>query len=403
MKKSVNARARAIKETFKEKARIFRKKTQTTSALEKAALEWKERKGAEARKNQKEALQKEELALKPSIAETSNENTQIPKQKEQSNALEEQLSNDIEWTQYKLGNKDEQEKAEISLNTATVRALAKKIISSEWNRILGKSVGPSEIDNLEREATLWIEKKKEAKRKRIEARMERIQQKRLKKAALMEKRLAQRRKKEEEKLILTKKKDVLGEALKIFSRKLKPEKDPIDHKMAAEALKEALENVGEILDISWQEKACWVWLEPWEEMKLRKARGESIPIIYRAGIGDDLEVISFKNIKDKDERIKLRRKILFRVIESLLKGVSHNIDNEVKNKELLENTMSEVGRVVNVEKKEMGWMFSIEPWEEVRIRNIKRGGKSPILTEEINIGWKDGKLELTDNKKEVLK
>lgn len=185
------------------------------------------------------------------------------------------------------------------------------------------------------------------------------------------------------------------EALREFGQKLGAEIDSVDPWMAAEALEEALENVGEVLDIRWQEEGCWIWFEPWEEMKLRQSKGESLPIVYRAGIGDNLEVASFECIEDESERARLKKKVLIRPLKASLQEFSFGIHDKAQAKEELEKKLSKIGRVINMEREQAGWLATIEPWEEMRIRNTKRGGKSPIVTEEIKINWKDGKLEFT--------
>jgi len=379
MQKDVSARTKAIKEISREKARILRKKTVTPSSfLEKAALAWKEKKDAEERQRQKETLEKrvsEGLSFRETV---THKVIDYDKQK-LADLSREKSSDEIGWAQYKPWQKEEDKKEkQISLNTATVVAIRKKIIAAEWRRALGKPKEDNKIHDLEQEAVRWRQRKEEVKRR-----------------------------KEEMEMRINKHKEVLSEVLVTFGEKLKEKKstcpadgDTADYKELAALLEESLKNAGEVFDIDWQETECLVWMEPWDEKRRRNISGFDIPIIYRVSIDGDLRISSFEEVEDEEVIESLREELLTRPFRESLAGISFNIDREDEAKEFLEDKLSEIGRLINLERTEYGWLATIEPWEEMRRRNVKRKGNSPIVTDEIEIDWKDGKLEFASLEEE---
>jgi len=363
MGKNVSASAEAVREISREKARIFRKETATTSLLEKAALAWEKKKGMEERQEQKEKLKKE-VSEGPSFREAvAKEVVEHDKQK---------LSDETGWVQYSPWKKEEKdEKKEIPLNTATVVAIRKKLMAIEWARALGKPRQNNQFHDLERKAGMWKEKKEEKKRREEEIRMR-----------------------------IEGYKKVLYEALEEFGKKLREKKDAVDPEALSTLLEESLGNAGEIFDIEWQKSRCLIWIEPWEEKKLRRISGFEIPGIYRVEINDNFQISAFEKVEDGEAIEGLREELLTRPLKESLEGISFNIENEDEAKEFLEDKLSDIGRLINLERTESGWIAAIEPWEEMRMRNMKRGGSPPVVTDEIQISWKDGKLEFeTQNKK----
>ncbi|MFZ6016269.1 MAG: hypothetical protein ACOYU0_01385 [Nitrospirota bacterium] len=364
MEKEISVRAEAIKEISKEKDRIFRRKIESPSLLEKAALAWKKKKEAEERQRQREELKKEE-SLRSSFRELlAKEVVDYDKQR-LSDLSRAESRDEIAWVQYKPWQKEEDKKKKrIPLNMATIVALRKKLIATEWARALGKRTQDSRLHDLEREAVVWKQRKEEEKRKKEEIRMR-----------------------------IEKHKEVLNEALIEFGKRLRDQKDALDPKMASGLLEEVLENAGEVFDIEWQENRCLIWIEPWEEKKHRRIFGFDIPIIYRVEIDENFQISSFEEVEDEEVIESLREELLTKPLRESLRGISFNIDNEDKARQLLEDKFSEIGRLISLERTADGWLATIEPWEEMRLRNVKRKGKPPIVTEEIEIGWKDGKLE----------
>ncbi|MDI6889683.1 MAG: hypothetical protein QMC83_01910 [Thermodesulfovibrionales bacterium] len=364
MEKNVNVRAEAIKEISKEKARIFRKKTEGPSLLEQAALAWKKKKEAEVRQRQKETLKKEE-AFGPSFRETfAKEVVDYDKRRLSTSAKGE--SDEIGWVQYKPWQKeeDEKKKKQIPLNMATIVAIRKKLIAMEWARALGKRNQDTRFHDLEQEAAMWKQRREEAGRRKEEIRMR-----------------------------IEGHKEVLSEALIEFSKGLRDKRDTMNPKELSALLEESLENAGEVFDIEWKENECLVWIEPWEEKKLRRLLGFDIPVIYRVKIDENLEITSYEKVEDEEIIESLREEILTKPLRESLEGISFNIDNEKETQQFLEDKLSRIGRLISLERTESGWLATVESWEEMRIRNIKRSGKPPVVTEEIEINWKDGKLE----------
>jgi len=371
MEKNVNVRVEAIREISKEKARIFRKKTEGPSPLEQAALAWKKKKEAEVRQRQKEAPKKEE-AFGLSFRETFvKEVVDYDKRKLLTGPKVE--SDGIGWVQYKPWRKEEDEKKKKprSLNTSSIVAIRKKLISREWARALGKRTQDTRFHDLEREAVVWKQRKEEEKRRKEEIRMR-----------------------------IEKHKEVLNEALSEFGKSLREKKATLDPKESSALMEESLANVGEVFDIEWQENRCLIWIEPWEERKRRRIFGFDIPNIYRVEINESFQISSFEKVEDEEVIEGLRDDFLTKPLKRSLERVSFNIDNEDEAKQFLEDRLSEIGRLISLERTEGGWLATIEPWEEMRIRNMKRAGKPPIVTDEIEISWKDGKLEFTPEEEE---
>ena len=282
------------------------------------------------------------------------------------------LSDKAEWAQYKPWQKEEdKKKKEIPLNTATVVAIRKKLIAMEWARIRGKGKQNTRLYDLEREAGMWKEKKEEKKRRE-----------------------------EEIKIRIEGHKKVLYEVLEEFGKKLREKKDAMDPKALSALLEESLENTGEVFDIEWQKKGCLIWIEPWKEKKLRRISGFEIPGIYRVEIDENFQISAFEKVEDEEAIEGLRGELLTRSLRESLEGTSFNIDNEDEAKRFLDDKLSDIGRLINLERTGSGWLATIEPWEEMRIRNMKRGGSPPVVTDEIQVSWRNGKLEFeTQNKK----
>lgn len=385
MEKGVNARAEAIKEMSREKARIFRRRIEGLSLLEEAALAWKKKKEMEEGLRQKEGFKKE-LLKKLSFRQTlAKEIVDYDKQRLPTPPAG--GPDEIGWVQYKpLQKEEDKKKKQIPLNTATVVALRKKIIAKEWARALGKRTQDTRFRDLEQEAVIWQQKKEEKKRREEEIRMRIERYKELLSEALAEfgKRLRQQ-------------KDMATERLErpeeVPSEAKGQNRGAMDPKKLSAILEESLENAGEVFDIEWQENGCFVWIEPWQEKKLRNIMGLNIPVIYRVKIDENFEISSYEKVEDEEIIESLREEVLTKPLRESLEGVSFNIDNEEEAKEFLEDKLSDIGRLINLERTESGWFATIEPWEEMKLRNVKRRGKPPIITEEIEIDWKDGKLE----------
>jgi len=289
-----------------------------------------------------------------------------------------QSRDEIGWAQYKPWQKEgdeDEKKKEIPLNTATVVAIRKKLVAMEWARALGKTTRDTRFHDLEQEAATWEQKREEEKRRKEEIRM-RIQRH----------------------------KEVLSEVLAEFAKELREQKPAtMDPKKLSALLEESLENAGEVFDIGWQRSGCFIWIEPWEEKKLRRVSDFNIPNIYRVKIDQNFQIASFEKIEDEEIIESLREEILTKPLRESLEEASFDIDNEEEAQQFLEDKLSDIGRLINLERTKEGWLATIESWEEMRLRNVRRKGKPPVVTEEIEINWRKGKLEFVNADKESAK
>lgn len=64
----------------------------------------------------------------------------------------------------------------------------------------------------------------------------------------------------------------------------------------------------------------------------------------------------------------------------------------------LEGALQEIGRIIQVNKNNGEWIAQIEPWEEMRIRNIQRRGKPPIIVYQVAAKAMDRKLRISVSK-----
>ncbi len=365
--KNVSARAEAIKEISREKARIFRKETNAPSPLEKVALAWKKKKEMEERQEQKKTFKKDEFSG-PSFREALAKGV-VDYDKRR-------LAGETGWVQYSPWQKEEdKKKKQIPLNTATVVAIRKKLIAIEWAKARGtyRKRQDTRFHDLEQEAATWKQKREEKKRRKEELRMR-----------------------------IKRHKEVLSNVLTEFGKSLREKKATAGSPEQSRGnsaeelstlLEDSLENAGEVFDIEWQENECLIWIEPWEEKKVRRISELDIPVIYRVKIGENFEIASYEEVEDEAIIENLKNEILTKSLRESLEGVSFNIDDEKQAQKFLEDKLADIGRLINLERTLSGWLATIEPWEEMRSRNVKRGGKPPIVTDEIGISWKDGKLE----------
>ena len=347
--KSPDVRALAKKEIVREKHRILRKKRNGPSLLEETALAWKRKKKAEEGDKEKERLQSE-VEQSTGFREFSAQQTVLYDK--------EKLFQDTGWIQYQPLEKERNKEEEISLNMSTIRAMAKRLIAREWGRALGKSQS-SVLDNLEREASSWKERKDE----------EKIKEEELKQKIKMQNR-------------------ILKEALYQFGQKLRQEKEALKPEMAASLLDEALDSVGEVIDIEWHKKACYIWLEPWEEKKMRRISGDTLPVVYRAKIDQKLNLASYEQVDRESIRLRMKERMWYKPLQGLL------IKDEEEAEEVLEETLSKVGQIIDLKRIKKGWTVHFEPWEKVRERNLENKGKDPVVIDQIEVNWSKGKFSL---------
>lgn len=76
------------------------------------------------------------------------------------------LIDEIGWNQLKPWTKIKNNKEIISINTATIHGIAKKLMAREWTKILGKTHS-SKYDVLEKEASFLKNRLEKNKKKKI--------------------------------------------------------------------------------------------------------------------------------------------------------------------------------------------------------------------------------------------
>ncbi|MBC8459082.1 MAG: hypothetical protein H8D67_13900 [Deltaproteobacteria bacterium] len=261
---------------------------------------------------------------------------------------ESRLNEGFDWKPYK-SERDEVEskpKKPKNLNSASIAAMARKIMAREWAMALGRSRGfESEQAGIERKAEQFRQKKAaERERREIE-----------------EKRANEQRK-------------GLEEALRSFGRALLKTPKPVTPETAEALLEKALTGAGEIIRITWQPDGCHIWVEPWEEKRLRRKSGVTIPAVFQAAIDDNLMLTSYQKIEDS----RLLRQIQDDII---LKNILSNFRKATgKDFQAFEDAVSERGRIIRSMKRDSGWKINFEPWEEMRKRNVERGGRPPVVT-----------------------
>ncbi len=260
------------------------------------------------------------------------------------------------WMQFSPWRKEDKEKKPKSLNTVTIWCIAKKMIAQEWRRAKGIKKRDPRLDFLEREAATWEERKE-----------------------------AQRRKQEEARVRFRKQKDKLDEVLRMIGQRMLEEKDNLTSKGTARLIEDAMESMGKVYNVEWRNDGFDVWVEPWKEGRSRQKRGETLPVIYRLRINDNLGMVSYELVEDEKIRRKQRGAMLANQLEKLVDEKSLGEDEE-DTKASLEKRIDQVGRLIELKGQEKNiWIAIIEPWEEMRRRNIERKGQGPVITEAILI------------------
>lgn len=226
----------AKREMAREKARIHRKKIKQVSFLEQEALKWKRQKEKELIKNEAEKGFETEETI-------SLQKVSTPFKPEEKKEVE-----PAGWVQYNPWKKDKEEKKERQVSAATIWCLAKKLIAKEWARARGIKTRDPRLYSLARQAARWKKKKEEE----------------------------ERRKKEENKSI-QRQKELLDRSLQVFGEKLLRTKEKTSPELATKLLEDSLGEVGEVIDVNWTGNKCDIWIEPWEEKRLRNLRRRGRP------------------------------------------------------------------------------------------------------------------------------
>ncbi|MCK4418772.1 hypothetical protein KAV79_03105, partial [Candidatus Aerophobetes bacterium] len=258
------------------------------------------------------------------------------------------------WMQFSPWRKEGEEKKPKSLNTATIWCLARKMIAREWRRAKGIKKKDFSLDLLEREAAAWKEEKEVQGTRQPE-------------------------------VDVSKHKEKFDEALRIIGERMLEEKDNSTSREALRLIENAMESIGKVYNVEWRNDGFDVCIEPWEERRSGQKRGETLPIIYKLRINDNLQMVSYELVEDEKIRRKQKERMLTNQLEKLIDEKSLKGD-EQDIKVSLEKRIGQVGRLIELKKQEENiWIAIIEPWEEVRRRNIERKGQGPVITEAILI------------------
>ncbi|MDI6815108.1 MAG: hypothetical protein QMC90_03405 [Dehalococcoidales bacterium] len=285
----------------------------------------------------------------------------------------------ISWKQY-APFKPEKPKQRRFLNAASIWVFARKMIAQEWKRARGI---PSRDDPVklarERLESFAADYKRRKEEERIrQQKAEEEKRRRQQKEAMLE--------------------AMIGESLEAFAmanQSLKAERE--EHKALTGLFRQALDTVGQVFELSRSDGGWNVHLEPWEERKSRRLRGEGdgSPVIYEMKIDKDFTItscrggsdsITAKRVLDQlnHELDKKVRKPLEQVAEAKPRPMvdigreSFQAEREKEREvaRVCDQALEDFGRVMKVSKAEDGWKVRIEVWDEMGVR-----GRKPTLFE----------------------
>ena len=333
--KTPGVRKTAIDEIAREKARVFEKRYTGKSSLEREAE-------AVKRNLEYQRLQSKPAAVTPAGDTTSAIAFQEVSSDEFSKKA---LSPSMLDSWMPLKKKDEKEDKPISINTATVVAIRKKLMAMEWRRAKGITRPDPRMVSLEKEASTWKERRDG--RKRQEA---------------------------EEKHMIEEQKAKLQACVSAFGKKLYGARDNVTPDMAVRLFEGAFDPIGEVVGLKWDEDGCSAVIEPWEEKKRRRKERRTEPGLYELRIDQELNIASYEKIKDEKKQRAEQVRYFLKPLMSVIREKAPQVGIEV-----LEDALSEAGRIVVLKQENGGWRAVVESWEEMRMRNIERGGHLPIV------------------------
>lgn len=271
------------------------------------------------------------------------------------------------WMQYSPWRKEGKKKTPKLLNTATIWCMARRMIAQEWRRARGTKKKDRGLDRLQREVAAWEERKV----------AEKIQQ-------------------QEAQARFRKHKQKFEEALKTIGERMVEEKDNLTSTGALRLIEDAMGGIGKVYNVEWRNDGCDVWIEPWEEKWPRQKRGETLPVIYKLRINDNLEMVSYELVENK----KIRREQKERVLVNQLEKSVLLEEDEQDIKASLKKRIDQIGRLIELKRQEENiWIAIVEPWEEMRKRNIERKGQEPVVTEAILVKCVGGTVTASPIKK----
>jgi hypothetical protein len=364
--KSPGLRKQAIDEIASEKARIFQKRHRGKSSLEKHA-------GAAKRAFEYQ----KSIRLKQSAAGSTMDNTSPVTAMDSTPALDfrevspEEFPKEMPldsvldlWMPPKKKKEKEEEAKPRTINTATVVAIRKKMMAMEWRRARGITRPDPRMILFEKEASQWQEKRDARKRQAAE-----------------EKRKTEALRSQ------------LEACLAVFGRRLLDAKGNATPDMVIQFFEEALEPLGEVADLEWEKNGCRAIMEPWEEKKRRRKEHLLDPVYYELRIDKEFNISSYEKIKDEKKQRAEHTKHFLKPLMGVIREKFPRTGIEV-----LEEALSETGRIVSLNQDTDGWSATIEPWAEMRSRNVRRGGRPPIVAYDMKF---DTELKILWSRKEM--
>lgn len=350
-------RKQALTEIAREKARVYDKKSPSPDFSREIPFR------QEVSKNTQEI---EEIPSKERTPALSSPTEEIPSEESsygQFNVHKIPTQREFPWKEYSpLGEPKKKQKVK-TLNTVTIFLMAKKLINQEWKKAKGVKKKDYRLEQLEREAAAWNSIKEEKKREREQATLK-----------------------------FEKYKKDLQNIIRDVVEKMAAEKDDMNLEKANKIVEDTFGNVGKVYNLDWKDKGLDVWIEPWDEKWARQKRGESHPVIFYLRMNDRLEIDSIKLVEDKEIITGQKKKMMERDLESSIdREEIYGMDKE-EISQLLEEKLNEKGRVIELRRlQDNRWIASIEPWEEIRKRNLK-GVEGPVASAKIEINYLKGKL-----------
>jgi len=347
-KKSISIRKLAALE--RAKALGLAVKRPAISALERRAQEWKRLEGMGKCEVGDPKSREDDGSESPAFHEVAAEAIpwtpgSIGEDVASETTEKSETDEGFNWKPYDSGQGKVERKPKI-MNSASIAAMARKIMAGEWAMALGRSRGfEGEQAGIERKAEQFRQKKAaERERREIE-----------------EKRANEQRK-------------GLEEALRSFGRALLKTPKPVTPETAEALLEKALTDAGEFINITWQPDGCHIWIEPWEEKRLRRKTGEILPAVFQATVDDNLMLSSYERVEDAELLQQTQNDLILKNILSSFK-MSPRQDLHA-----FEDAVAEGGRIIQSTKSDGDWKIKVEPWEEMRKRNVERGGRPPVVT-----------------------
>jgi len=337
--KTPGLRKAAIDEIAREKARILGGKYPHKSSLERKAETLT--RGFEYQKwiQSKPVIEVPAGDTTSAIAFQEVSSEEFPKKALSHSVLD-------SWRPVKGKEEEKKEDAKPRImNTATVVKLRKKLMAVEWRRARGITRPDPRVVELEKEAATWKERKEASERQEAE----------------------EKRRMEEQSV-------QLQDCMRTFGKRLYEVRNNVTPDMAARLFEDAFDMLGEVVDLKWEEGGCIAVIEPWEEKKRRRKEHRTEPSLYELHIDQELKIVSYEKIKDEKKQRAERIRHFLKPLMNVIREKSPQVDIDV-----LEEALSEAGRIISLKQVNGGWAATVEPWEEMRARNIERGGQPPIV------------------------